>query len=973
MNQLKLITSLVLSQFKLHPGRAIVTTIGVIASTCAVVWVVSGYDSLVSQFDENANKYLGRYDALVVPVGPPGSVQTIDESMLASLQKDPGVLELNPVNQARVSVTRISDSADPRQPDSALDLLIGSRPPVNGAPPIDPILVSTPAPDSPYEMVQGRWLDDSGGQLSVVIGVTAAEKLNVAVGDEVLVTSLANQVRLSVIGLVEQATEAPVLSEPRRGGPPNSKSGKGGPPGRKSGGPAPTPQTDLDGSTHLGIPTAFVQGIATNAIYVRPAVAEQINGFESTANLLQVALRDTVSMDEFKTVWEPRFASNRPPLKIVDFNTVRSGMASSRSVSGQMAQAWAATGMASLAAIFIIFSTLSMGVSERVREFAMLRAVALTRLQIAALIAVESVVLALVGWLGGLLAGWVLLAIGSRVLPGLFSSGSVLGWTCIALTGLTVLVGALGAAILPAWRAMRIDPLAGLSQRATPPQNRWWGALGIIGITLAALTPISVFLLPLSDTVRTWFYSFVAYPVLLLGMVLLTPAIVVFCERVLGPLVTGALRLDSRMVRTQLSSNMWRTIGATLALSVGLGLYTSTQTWGYSMLQPFLPGKWLPDMLVAFHPIGLDDQGIDSVRQVDGVRADQVLPLAIEQARFDWGDAETPAGLRQDNAVLFGLDTEPAMSADDAMLNLQFVQGDRQSVSQQLAKGGCCVISQDFQISTGIDVGDLLKFTPPSAPEEVVGYRVAGVVAMPGWHWITKFSGVRRHFVRTATVVFANRDDIRRDFHLNRNEFFWMNLEPGASLGKVESQLQQIAVRDAGATFHGEGYGAVTAYRPFARATATENVRIAISMRADGMIWGMSYLPLVTLVIMSLAVANTVIASVRARTWEFGVMRSVGVSRSQLVRLIIAETVLIALAACLLSLSFGLIAGWSGVGMAQYGRWFAGPPSFVIPWHQLAIGFGITLVLCLLAGLWPVIRTGRAEPLALLQSGRGTL
>lgn len=58
--------------------------------------------------------------------------------------------------------------------------------------------------------------------------------------------------------------------------------------------------------------------------------------------------------------------------------------------------------------------------------------------------------------------------------------------------------------------------------------------------------------------------------------------------------------------------------------------------------------------------------------------------------------------------------------------------------------------------------------------------------------------------------------------------------------------------------------------------------------------------------------------------------------------------------------------------MAQFGGWFAGPPSFMIPWAQLSFGFALTIGLCLLGGLWPAIKIGRAEPLQLLQSGRGT-
>src|SRR5690606_23293455 len=101
--------------------------------------------------------------------------------------------------------------------------------------------------------------------------------------------------------------------------------------------------------------------------------------------------------------------SAKPPVRLADYQDVRGGMESSRSVSGQRSQAWAATGMASMAAVFIIFSTLSMGVSERAREFAMLRAIALTRSQLAGVIAFESVTLAIFGWLGGLLAGWSLI------------------------------------------------------------------------------------------------------------------------------------------------------------------------------------------------------------------------------------------------------------------------------------------------------------------------------------------------------------------------------------------------------------------------------------------------------------------------------------------------------------------------------------------------------------------------------------
>jgi putative ABC transport system permease protein len=136
----------------------------------------------------------------------------------------------------------------------------------------------------------------------------------------------------------------------------------------------------------------------------------------------------------------------------------------------------------------------------------------------------------------------------------------------------------------------------------------------------------------------------------------------------------------------------------------------------------------------------------------------------------------------------------------------------------------------------------------------------------------------------------------------------------------------------------------------------------------------MCQLPLITLLVTSLGVVNTVMASVRARRWELGVLRAVGVTRLALFRMILTEGLLIGLATCLLSLGFGVLAGWCGTGISQYVSFFGGMATpLVIPWARLAIGFAATLALCLAAALWPAISTGRAEPLRLLQEGRGAL
>ena len=170
-----------------------------------------------------------------------------------------------------------------------------------------------------------------------------------------------------------------------------------------------------------------------------------------------------------------------------------------------------------------------------------------------------------------------------------------------------------------------------------------------------------------------------------------------------------------------------------------------------------------------------------------------------------------------------------------------------------------------------------------------------------------------------------------------------------------------------------QGTATIEALKDVSLSTPDE-VGARIMARASGMIWASCYLPLITLLVTSLGVVNTVMASVRARRWEFRILRSQGVTRSGLFRMILAEGLLIGLITCLLSLGFGVFSGWCGTAISQYVSFFGGlAPPLVIPWPQLSLGISAALTLCLAAALWPAIATGRAEPLRLLQEGRAAL
>jgi putative ABC transport system permease protein len=978
---MKIICKMVLAQAWHHPARMILTSLAIVASACVVIWVVSGYDALVGQFDGFASDYLGRYDLIVVPdVKGMSAVARMSPELIETLGRADEVAELSPIMQTRARITNPNLPPDeqmtsgpgssPRQPGGAPQQ---SRDGARGGGPRRgmmsgrmPSLVGTTAVSPPYKMVKGDWIDPvRSDRLEGVLSLNSSEALKADVGDELSVKTPCGEFRVKIIGIIKHATQMPSL-------------------GARGSSPGP------------------MRGPAMTALYLPMASAEKISGNSGQISFVNVVLKEGVDAEKFIKKWSTRLAEAKPPALLANLKDVKTGLEEGVSAQNVRKQAYSATGLSLLASLFIIFTTLSMGVNERIRQLAMMRAVAMTRTQVASLIIVESLVMACIGWAGGLVAGWGLLRIMTYIKPELFVNGASLGLWCVVFSGICAFGGALAASILPAWRATRVSPLEAMSPQSFRRMSCWPVLIVVAGLTLIAVNPLLVFWVPMSDGSRYGIYAALGCTSMAIGFVLFAPLAIVAAERIFGPIIAVLMGVEYRLLKTQLSSNLWRTAGTTVALTIGLGLYVAMQTWGYTMLGPFVPGDWTPDVLVSFQSGGLPDEEIETVRRIKGVIADQCLPLAVEQPRLadDITKSEGHSSVtRQDNIIMIGLDPQAGFGGENPLLKLQFSQGSREDAIAKLKQGRWCIVPNHFAWAAGLRLGDSFNVLPPEKPEQPVEYKVAGVVALPGWHWMTKFSGLRRRSGRSAAMVFASFDDVRRDFQLNKINFFWMNLEKSAAyiiqyspasdgsfyavetnpaFDSVGAALQSIADKHLGEQqpVNDQGRWSMGAkmYGSSARITTANEIRARIAGRADGMIWGMSQLPLITLLVTSIGVINTVMASVRARQWEMGVMRAMGITRFALFRLILAEAVLIGLVACLLSLGFGVMAGWCGTGISRYVSFFGGMDTpLIVPWAMLAFGFALTLFLCLAAALWPAFSTGRAEPLRLLQAGRSAM
>lgn len=953
---MKLAWNLFIAQVWRSRVRFILTIVAIIAAVSVVLWIVSAYESIASQFDDQTAEFIGNYSAFIIASN---ADESFSDVLIGDLLDSPAIEVVNPVAQFRMRFRRVEEAhAGTGTSETASSPRRGER----GLGRMGPSVVGTNSHEPRYELIDGRWLDpDIPTETVVSSGV--AEALRIQPGDKIeFLTESGNPFRSTVVGITRQVEGVEFAMTRTKGGAP--------------------------GGTN--------RGPASLAAYVPMSIVEHLTGKPSEPTLLELRFQSDASAADLDRL-EQSLVEYRPRMELLRAEDIHNKIANGFEAEGARKQAYFVTALSVLASAFIIFTTLSMGVNEKSRQLAVLRAVGLRRSQVAFVVAIEAVALALLGWVGGLAGGWTLLKVLVLATPGSFPHGLPLGSTGVILTAICALLGAFFASLLPMWRATRISPLEALSPPVTTPQRpSWYLILGVLGLFLVAINPALVFLGGIPEQPRFFLVLIIGVPTTVAGFVLLAPLVIVAVENLFGPLVARLLKLQDGLVKAQLSSNMWKSAGITVSLTLGLGLFTATQIWGWSMLGGFLPGQWTPNTIVKFSP-PLSDTASRDIQRILKSDTSFLLPIVVDQVGIA-GDPlksrERDSAVRQENVVLVGLDIETGFCGDNLPFDLQFVDGDRGQALAKLKSGRHCLVPDSFLTIAGLGVGDQIGLIPNKPDAEPINYVIAGVIAEPGVNWITKTSGMRKHSVRTAGLVFAPHQAVQTDFQLPKSEFFWIESVPGATSEAIQGRLIALSSKAAAPSSGQQGrlssgpsntasrQGRHSSRR---RSSATDDEPVKVTYLADvreglisrggASIQAMGWLPLITLSIVSIGMVNTIAASVRARRWEFGILRAVGLTRWGLSRLVICDAILVAITASALSLIFGVIIGGTCLGLVRYvsNQWFEGVSTpLTIPWTQLFIGYALCFLFCFLASLWPAISTGRAEPLVLLKAGRGS-
>ena len=684
---------------------------------------------------------------------------------------------------------------------------------------------------------------------------------------------------------------------------------------------------------------------------------------------LFIELRPGVDDRAFAARLSPKLAEVDPALKLRLASESRKEM--DKNLQGVHVLSYLGGTVSMLAATFIVFSALAMGVSERQRTLAMMRAVGAFRAQLAGLVLIEGAALATLGVIIGIPMGILFVHVIAIRFANVLTAGAVLSWGGIVFAAVGSILAALVASLLPAWSATRVDPLEAMAPLAKPPASGVPWKITALGLLLILIDPLLAYggvhwvarLLGFDkpdDVAKpiAFFGHFVlGLPALMIGFFLLAPLVVWLVERFVGPVVAAIFGLRFSMLRQQLSGGMWRAAGTCAALMVGLAILVVMNTQGRSAVQGWqLPDKFPDVFITGLRPGGFKQEDQQKIAQVPGIR--EVMPILYSptqliKAFFSFKGAE----VLPDATLFIGVDPDKAFR----MMELTFLddqgrqvgRGERDRLAAQardmLKKGRHIVVTNEFRELRGLHTGDTMTLNTPK--HGGVEYTIAGVVWSPGIDvFVSVFDLGFQIEERTAASVFGSLEDARNDFGIEGAYLFAANLEPGV---EKEELIKRVS-----ATLAGIGFAAHD----------VRQVKFEMQQGFERMLLLVSTIAFAAMAVASLGVTNTIMASVRTRRWQFGILRSVGFTRGGLMRLVLAEAVLIGIVGCVL----GLAAGFEMSADAKeiWGMVIGFRPPTRVPWEMITIGVTVIMTISVMASLFPALTVARAEPLELLQAGR---
>ena len=566
---------------------------------------------------------------------------------------------------------------------------------------------------------------------------------------------------------------------------------------------------------------------------------------------------------------------------------------------------------------FGVANTVAMTVSDRLREFGLLRAAGTTARQVIGLLLREGAVLAVAGSLLGTLLG---VAAATLMIAFLRSTRALLiegvPWNPVSL-GLAALIGiavTLGAALVPAIAAARISPLDAL-RPVRQTGRSLVGTLRWMVVFVAAAVLVGAIAYPIDRGDASPLGALLAVAILLAGVILVS-ALLQPLARVLGRPFEIFFGAEGMLGRANLGRHRVRTgltVGALL-----IGLASVVALGGVSASARASADRWVGSILPSnevFRGSGWDAQepptdllAIDEISSVSpivefpAVIAGETSPTEVSMAGID------PTDYQDQGALIF-------------------VVGDRATAFQALRTGGAVLVPDGMARREGYRVGSQLPLATPGG--EIHNFRVAGVVAytLPA---------------RSPDgALLVSLPDARDQFGASTAKLWALIPRPDAQLGAFRASAETASRNLAGELL------------------TTQQLADALGRGLDRLIGLFDVLALLTVLIGGLGIVNTLAVGVTERSREIAILRSHGMTVGQVQAMVVSEATILGAVGGVTAAAAGLLVAWVTVAFGAPGDFGAG---LSVPWLPMVVVVLLGIGVSALAGIYPA-RRAAATPI----------
>jgi putative ABC transport system permease protein len=934
------ILRLAFANFIARRARFALTILAVALSVSLVVAITSGYASLERAIRSYVDDYIGSTDfELTQPDDPlPG----IAAGVIEKLRADPRVSKIT----ARVEafVTPLDDTGRPIA--AARTMLFGIED--------DPSSVGRPP-----KMDAGRFLKP-GEHDAFVVDQNTLEAMNKKVGDVVTFGGREKQMQLKIVGVVHK-------------------------------------------------PSLMRAFFKSGYVNIRPLGEFIAPDRPGNASKLRGEFNLNVDAKAFMAEWSKTLADLGPHYKLKLVRDNRADL--DRNLMGLRLVSYFGSTISLSAAAFIILATLMTGVQEQRRQLAMLRAVGATKLQVARLVTLEGLAIGITGAIIGIPMGIAGLYLLSLVFPHIFDGGVALSPTGMLYAIVVAALASFIASILPAIAASRSKPveaMADASDTGDRPGTLPWKWIAI-GAFLASLDSLIIFgPLPrlleglgvsaaYARETRLFGHILIGLPMLLLGALLFAPLVVKLVELIGNRVLPTLLQLPAPLLKQQLTESPWRSAATGVAMMIGLMLLITMNSQGRSALGAWKIPNRFPDVFIvpdAGYGTMIRPAEIEKIRNLPQVQPGRVMPITLAapllaQKIFDVAGTAMPA-----RTMFIGID--PTLAFD--MMELDFRAGDEATAKRMLIGGRAItlkdgtvlhgtvepdstpaalrlrtlnnevraidrtqiqkdepgkylVVTDEFRKLRGMNVGDTFPLESGLIMSSTVDFVIVGVVWSPGMDvMLNAFDLPTRIKEQTAATVFGTVAQGKETFEIRDALLLAADLKMGADKLEMADQMRLALGR--------EGLNVAD----------VRQLKHDITQTFERLLRFASTVAWLAMGVATLGVGNAIVAGIRTRQWRLGVLRAIGLTRAELLRLLLAEAMLLSLVGVVLGVGFGLLLAMNARHLYSVALGF--DPPLVLPWDLIALAAGVVVVLGLLATIVPAALTARKEPLGLLQAGR---